>query len=989
MARFNTALTSSIISGTATIGTPYSGAFTDLTGTAPYTVTLPSPTLFPGVNQTFYNSTSGQITLSVSGAAFVGTGATGASTFVLNSGNVVSLFSNGTNYVVISEDGSPLTATTGSFSGNVTINGGSATLSATPQTITLNPTGASTIDNINIGATTRGSGAFNTLTANQAVTFTANTASSSTTTGSLVVTGGIGASGTIYAGAFNGNLTGTLQIAAQANITSVGILTGLVVDTDTIYVDSTNHRLGVGTGSPIAKLDVAAITNTNANIIGGTVRIRDTTSASSPSPVAGMAGLAFTAAPGTDFVLGKYWTGTTSLFVLKQGGTALGTNLVVIDINGKLGIGITPIAQLHVTNPSYTNAALTYSPASGAGDYSTLRGRVDGTYGWELDQFGSTYVGGNDYPQPNATALVNVVNGPLFLGTNNTSRLTISATGLVGIGTLSPTAKFTISSSTTDESTIHITQLNTSGGKNGSIVWRGYYNGTTTLHDSVGISRVNTDDGNSSSYNNSLVFYTRPPGVGQALSARMYINSAGSVGIDTDGPTAKLSVKATEGATGGIRLEHSAGNGPLVNIYQSGSDGQLDLYTGNSPTILRTHISSYGDSYFNAAASGKVGISTSDPKTTLSINSPSHISPGQTDGRILNWYGVTGGTEIWNSSHSISVGNNSADTAQPQHVGLSLFNANATDNIWSPAITFGGLSTSGSYMNGTAAIATKLPNNAGDNNFRGGVLHFFTQGTTAAQRGLTSKMALSANALALSTELYSTYVRTYQTIDGGSQSVRFCEDNLGRWIVVGKFAADARTAIQGTWGSVRGLSTSTSQSDATAFSADFGNSFPTEVRIMGSTNFDYWKENRTIDFVYRVPSGRTWATFFNNGNANGDSLMSVIARYGWKVNGGYDGFGRWNNPNLTDIGMSDTAYTNPSTAYSTPTASAFNWHTAQDAKLSIIHTGTYSGQDSSTTSAVGADDSLQGFLDVFPSTVANMSGVLTYSSAVWVMIKLD
>ena len=163
MARFNTALTSSIISGTATISTPYSGAFTDLTGTAPYTVTLPSPTLFPGVNQTFYNSTSGQVTLSVSSAAFVGTGATGASTFVLNSGNVVSLFSNGTNYVVISEDGSPLTATTGSFSGNVTINGGSATLSATPQTITLNPTSTSTIDNINIGATTRGSGAFNTL----------------------------------------------------------------------------------------------------------------------------------------------------------------------------------------------------------------------------------------------------------------------------------------------------------------------------------------------------------------------------------------------------------------------------------------------------------------------------------------------------------------------------------------------------------------------------------------------------------------------------------------------------------------------------------------------------------------------------------------------------------------------------------------------------------------------------------------------------------
>jgi hypothetical protein len=253
MARFNTALTSSVISGTATIGTPYSGAFTEFTGTAPYTVTLPSPTLFPGVNQTFYNATSGQVTLSVSGATFSGTGGTGSATFVLNAGNVVSIFSDGTNYIVISEDGSPLTATTGSFSGNVTINGGTATLSVTNQTVTINPTGTSTIDNVNIGTTTRGSGAFNTLTANQAVTFTANTASSGTGTGSLVVTGGVGVSGNINSGAtVSGvNLAGTISTAAQPNITSVGNLstTGLAVNTTAIVTSGTNN-VGINTASP-------------------------------------------------------------------------------------------------------------------------------------------------------------------------------------------------------------------------------------------------------------------------------------------------------------------------------------------------------------------------------------------------------------------------------------------------------------------------------------------------------------------------------------------------------------------------------------------------------------------------------------------------------------------------------------------------------------------------------------------------------------------
>lgn len=57
-----------------------------------------------------------------------------------------------------------------------------------------------TVDNTPIGATTASSGAFTTLTANGAVTFTANTASTSTTTGTLVVTGGIGMSGTMYVG---------------------------------------------------------------------------------------------------------------------------------------------------------------------------------------------------------------------------------------------------------------------------------------------------------------------------------------------------------------------------------------------------------------------------------------------------------------------------------------------------------------------------------------------------------------------------------------------------------------------------------------------------------------------------------------------------------------------------------------------------------------------------------------------------------------------
>ena len=54
-----------------------------------------------------------------------------------------------------------------------------------------------------------------------------STASSSTSTGALVVIGGVGVSGTVYAGGFNGPLTGTLQTASQTNVTEVGNLTSL------------------------------------------------------------------------------------------------------------------------------------------------------------------------------------------------------------------------------------------------------------------------------------------------------------------------------------------------------------------------------------------------------------------------------------------------------------------------------------------------------------------------------------------------------------------------------------------------------------------------------------------------------------------------------------------------------------------------------------------------------------------------------------------
>lgn len=129
MARYNTSLPTATTSTTATIGAPSSGLLTTFTGTAPYTVTLASPVLYLGQAQTFFNSTSGVITLTLSGVTpgtpyFVGPGTVGSQvTLAMPANTITSLTSDGTNYVIANGGGGPLTATTGAFSSDLTVTG--------------------------------------------------------------------------------------------------------------------------------------------------------------------------------------------------------------------------------------------------------------------------------------------------------------------------------------------------------------------------------------------------------------------------------------------------------------------------------------------------------------------------------------------------------------------------------------------------------------------------------------------------------------------------------------------------------------------------------------------------------------------------------------------------------------------------------------------------------------------------------------------------
>jgi hypothetical protein len=82
-----------------------------------------------------------------------------------------------------------------------------------------------------------------------------------------VIGGSTPAAGTFTTLTANTSITGTLATAAQTNITSVGTLSSLVVsgdltvDTNTLFVDSTNNRVGILDATPAVTLDIGSATD--------------------------------------------------------------------------------------------------------------------------------------------------------------------------------------------------------------------------------------------------------------------------------------------------------------------------------------------------------------------------------------------------------------------------------------------------------------------------------------------------------------------------------------------------------------------------------------------------------------------------------------------------------------------------------------------------------------------------------------------------------
>ena len=549
-----------------------------------------------------------------------------------------------------------------------------------------------------------------------------------------------------------------------------------------------------------------------------------------------------------------------------------------------------------------------------------------------------------------------------------------------------------------------------------------------------------------------LYFATRASSGQEQPTDRMVISKEGYVGIGTTQPDKLLEVSGTDvvakftGTTSNppqIEFENGAGVQATIGLNTT-HDFIIDTVGEN--VYIGTDAATLGTGILTVLATGLVGIGTPAPTDPLTIH---HGTPGiafkdtSSNGEAF-WQ--LDGTQVKFVNKS-TAGEMMFGTVNARRMTISQYGALHIDT----ASDYTGKqwlneNTAGSPLGGTSASSNTYQKLRlwvdGDINInQGRGLHFGDvtdaaplciregspsehgvdkdrleilgrkQITIGSSYGSISSGDTSAAGTARSSAFYikktgqigGTWTEVITTPHGGDQTTRVFEDWTGRWVMVGRFAADARTSIQGTWSSVSGLNTAVAQSTATAFSADWGDIYPSEVRIMGCTDVEEYMDTRTIDFIYgNRPSGvhsytpRQWKHFFAGQNADGMlANAGGSPRFGFTVGYAYDGKGRWYNPNMHGMGMSDANTTNPRAAYTTATSNAFNWNGALDAKLLATHYRTFASQDSYQTTGFGSDDNVQGFYDSYPTEYTNMGGGVTggsvhanLASAVFILLKL-
>jgi len=363
------------------------------------------------------------------------------------------------------------------------------------------------------------------------------------------------------AGGFEIVNVSTAQTLSNKTLSNPVVTGNLTVDTNTLYVDAANNRVGIGTSSPSVKLHIEdTSTNTYFRIISNS---------------SNTAGILFGDQDATSQGKLYYLNGSDAM----RFDTA-GTERMRIDSSGNVGIGTTsPATKLSLPN----DAQLSFQNASGS-----MTGGSAGAW----------IVKGSD----NNLKIDNFEGSTIFRGSGYAERMRIDSSGNVGIGASSPGGKLDIRGASVSYTTVASPSSSIWTGKNfafrdeasygtgvgGAIVFEGKYNaaGDLSTYGWIRGSKKNATDGDP--YGNIYygtryghhIFVTDANGYTNGTGEKMRITDVGNVGIGTSvGTTTVSSGLAINNAT--------ATNYPGLEIQTAGTT-RFYLNTNNTSSFITT-----------------------------------------------------------------------------------------------------------------------------------------------------------------------------------------------------------------------------------------------------------------------------------------------------------------------------------------------------------------------------------------------------------------
>jgi hypothetical protein len=325
--------------------------------------------------------------------------------------------------------------------------------------------------------------------------------------------------------------TGNVEVGNELTVTG-----NVAVDTDTLFVDTVNDRVGVGTVTPTTALDVVGT-------VTATAFAGNASTASALATSVNIGGVAFDGSAA--IVPTTFTTATFSGDV-----TVDSTTFHVDSTNNRVGVGTaSPVAKLHIhgdlpqlrlSDDAANNPSWSFQGSGEAGEAMDLKYRRD-----DGAQSRLFLVGGEHADD--------AYKGWTFNTHNGTNALRIDKDGKVGIGTTSPQAKLHVYPTNTLNTEIQMLNFAPSFAE-------GYLgiSATSTMINAVGAD---------------LRFKGRvyvSSGVGQDHEV-MCLKPTGNVGIGTDSPDGTLHVQA------GNRVHITAGTVPAFTGLSAVSEGRSQL----------------------------------------------------------------------------------------------------------------------------------------------------------------------------------------------------------------------------------------------------------------------------------------------------------------------------------------------------------------------------------------------------------------------------